>query len=311
MELQQLRYFLAVARLEHFSRAADELHVSQPHLSRLMRAFERELGVELFRRTTRSVALTPAGRVLRDRLARALDDIEAACAEARAVHAGLRGRIRLGFVGSVTYSWLPLLVRSFREAYPDVEVEIHSEMLTGPQVSALREGSLDVGIMRTPGDPSLHNVLLAHEQLVVALPAGHPYAGTEPLDPAVLANDRFINYANRSGSTTRRVVLEACLQAGFAPQTELAVDDTHTLVSLVAAGIGVALVPASTTRFAVDGVCYRSLPDRYPHLDLVACWTEESESSPLVTNFAELCRNVREPAAALPGCERSGSDAST
>jgi len=295
MELQQMRYFLAVAEREHFTRAAEDLHVSQPHLSRSVRELERELGVELIRRTTRSVRLTPAGQVLLDRLSHALNGIESACAECQAVHDGIRGRLRLGFVGSVTYSWLPLLVRSLRRKYPDVEVQIHSEMLTGPQVAALHDDVLDVGIMRTPADTSLHSVLLAQESLVAALPSGHSSADAETVDLTDLSNERFITYANRAGSTTYRLVLEACLQSGFAPHSALAVDDTHTLVSLVAADMGVALVPESTTRFAVDGVCYRSLRTEHPRLDLVACWTDDLDKSPLVANFVDLCRRLAQP----------------
>ena len=296
-----MRFFLAVAEREHFTRAAEELHVSQPHLSRSVRELERELGVELIRRTTRSVRVTPAGRVLRDRLSTALCDIDSACAESQAVHAGFRGRLRLGFVGSVTYSWLPLLVRSFRREYPDVEVQIQSEMLTGPQVTALHDDVIDVGIMRTPGDAGLHSVLLAQEPLVVALPSGHLCADADTVDLADLSGERFITYANRAGSTTYRLVLEACLQSGFAPQTALAVDDTHTLISLVAADMGVALVPESATRFAVDGVCYRSIPGQYPHLDLMACWAHHLDESPLVANFVNLCRNLAGSTAAAPG----------
>lgn len=288
-----MRYFVAVAEREHFTRAAEDLHVSQPHLSRLVRSLEHELGVTLIQRTTRSVQLTPAGRVLRDRLSRALDDIDAACEECRSVHAGFRGRLRLGFVGSVTYSWLPLLVRSFRRKYPDVQVEIFSEMLTGPQVTALHDDAIDVGVMRARADhDNLNELVLAREGLVVALPSEHAQAAADTVDLRELADERFMMYADQAGSTTYRLVLESCLRAGFAPQITQTADDTHTLISLVAANMGVALLPESATTFAVNGVCYRPLGPDYPRLDLVACWSRDISSDPLTRNFVDLCRQL-------------------
>lgn len=311
MELQQLRYFIAVAEHMHFTKAAEHLHVSQPHLSRAVRALEDELDIVLFQRSTRRIHLTEAGTVFLHQLRHVFDDLDGACRSARAVHTGYRGRLRLGFVGSVTYSWLPRLVRRFRSAYPDVDVDIRSEMLTGWQAEALRADRLDAGVLRTPvQDPDLHTATLAVEPMVLALPANHPLASADTAVPVTaLRDERFINYSDTLSSATHRVVLATCLDAGFAPRTTQAVADTHTLVSLVAAGIGVALVPAATQHFAVTGVEYRQLANRPPSIELAVAWLGELEGRPILANFIRLATgdgqvaNARHP----PGHRGGGS----
>lgn len=290
MELQQLRFALTVAEHLHFTRAAEHLHVSQPHLSREIRALEAELEVMLFQRNTRRIQLTDAGQVFVRQLRHVLEDLDAACRAARAVHSGRRGRIRLGFVGSVTYSWLPHLVQRFRSSYPDVDVDIRSEMLTGWQVEALHADRLDAGVLRAPvNDPRIRTTTLATEPMVLALPDNHPLTEhTDAVSLAAARDEQFITYGDTTSSATHTLMLAACLKAGFTPHVGQTVADTHTLVSLVAAGMGVALVPESTTHFAVPGVRYRRLRGHPPHIELALAWTGDLRQRPLLTNFVQL-----------------------
>lgn len=295
MDIERLRYFVALADHQHFTKAAESLHISQPYLSRVVRSLEAELKVKLVDRTTRQVRLTPAGQTFSVRIAHALNEFDLACKEVRDVDAGLAGRLRVGFVGSITYSWLPHLVRTFRRRYPGVEVAITSEMLTGVQDAALRMGHLDVGVMRGPRDPSLESVILAREGLYVAIPTDHRLSRSagEPIDVSELRDERFISYADSAGSTTHRLVVESCMRTGFHPDIGWTVDDTHTLVSLVAAGMGVALTPAATRNFAVEGVSYFPVAEgNAVTMDLLACWTPESADFPLVRNFGRLCEEL-------------------
>lgn len=292
MDLQQLRYFLSVAEREHFTQAAEAMHVSQPHLSRLVRNLEHELGIQLLQRTTRSVRLTVAGEVFRDRVSAGLKEIDSAARDAQAAHAGFRGQLRIGFVGSVTYSWLPLLVRTFRELYQDVTIRIFNDMLTENQVSALHEGVIDVGIMRPPSDADVQKIVLASEELVVALPSDDPHAEHDRVQLDELSSAQFIMYTSEASSAMYRQTLEACFQAGFVPQVALSVGDTHTLISLVAAGMGLALIPKSACSFAVDGVSYRKLEAPQSRIDLLACWEGDLNGKPILANFTRICRQL-------------------
>lgn len=262
MELRQITYFHEVARQLHFTRAAANLRVAQPHLSREIRRLETAVGAQLFRRTTRAVDLTEAGHAFLRRTQTVLADLETAAESARAAQSGQHGNLVLGFAGSITYSWLPYLVQEYRARYPEVNLEIRTEMFTGEQVRALSEGRLDVGLLRPPIDhQDIQWSHLADDELVAAVPSDHRLAKSpEPLDLSVLADEPFIMYGG-SDSTTRRAVLSACFAAGFTPSSTQTVFETHSVISLVAAGVGLALLPGSAAYFAVRGVTYRSIQE--------------------------------------------------
>jgi DNA-binding transcriptional LysR family regulator len=269
VELRHLRAFVAVAEERHFGRAADRLHMAQPPLSQQIRRLEAELGVPLLHRTTRRVDLAPAGRLLLERAREILAAADAAVEDARRAAHGEVGRLAVGFTGSATYALLPSLATALRDALPGVELELRGEMLTPAQVAGLQDGTLDLGLLRPPvprGDLVVE--VVRREPLVAVLPAGHALAAHESVPVERLAGEPFIAYPSHFRSTLHDAVEDACAAHGFMPAVALEVSETATLVSFVAAGIGVSLVPASVTRFTVAGAVYRPLAGDRTHVEL-------------------------------------------
>lgn len=294
MELRQLRLFLAVARHLHFSKAAAEMNLAQPHVSREIKRLETELRVSLFTRTSRQVSLTPAGAALRTRLETVLDDLSSSVEFARTVDRGTSGTLTLGVAGSVTYSWLPFLVKRYRSKYPDVILHIRTEMYTGEQVAALRSRHIDVGLLRPPlDDDRISTMEVAHEPLIAAMPVDHPLALAErPVRLESLREERFILFGG-IGSVTEKAVLSECLRAGFVPTALHTTLETHSIVSLVSAGLGVAIVPHSVRYFTISGVAYRTLADSDFMLPLALAWSESTVGA-TANNFIALVRQMRD-----------------
>ncbi|XVX19638.1 LysR substrate-binding domain-containing protein [Actinomycetota bacterium] len=260
MDLRHLRYFVAVAEERHFGRAAQRLHMAQPPLSQAIRQLEDELGVVLLERTTRRVDLTPAGARYLERARGILADVDSAASEATRVAAGEIGRVVIGVVGSVTYALLPQLARELRESFPDVDVVFNGEMLTPTQIERLREGTLDVALMRTPAPAEdLLVRVLSRERLIAAVPATHPLAGSAVIDLAQLRDEPFVTYPSARRSVLHDAVLAACQAAGFQPRQAAQVAQTSTLLVFVSAGIGVAVLPESARRLRLEGVVFREL----------------------------------------------------
>jgi DNA-binding transcriptional LysR family regulator len=260
MDLRQFRYFVAVAEERHFGRAAERLHMAQPPLSHAIRQLEGELGVVLFDRTTRRVDLTDAGRAYLDRVQAILAEVDEAAHHARRVAAGAVGHLTLGCVGSVTYSLLPTLSRHLATELPGIDFSFRGEMLAPDQVEALRNGAIDVALLRPPvADPSLAVHTLRRDPLVVALPAEHPLAAKTEVCAADLAGvDLIVHLADRL-SAMHDVVFGVLYDAGVEPHIRHEVGETSTLVTLVAGGLGAAVVPEPVTALALDGVVYRPL----------------------------------------------------
>lgn len=260
MELRHLRYYVAVAEERHFGRAAERLHMAQPPLSQQIRQLEAELGVALLTRTTRKVELTGAGELFLARARAILASTQAAAADAVRAGQGELGRLALGFTGSATYELLPSLARVLREELPGLTLELHGEMLTPRQVAALHEGWLDVAFLRPPvRDPDLAVHVVRREPLIVAVPEHHRLAGAAALPLAQLREEPFVSYPSQHRSVVYDAVLDACGRAGFHPRIVQEVGETSTLVAFVAAGLGVALVPASVRHLQITGAVYRPL----------------------------------------------------
>lgn len=271
MELRHLRYFRAVAEELHFGRAAERLHIAQPPLSQQVRQLERELGVSLLTRSTRRVELTRAGEAYLRRAIAVLDAVDDAGHQARRVAQGLEGHLSIGCVGSATYSVLPRLVRALREQMPRVEITIRGEMLAPAQLDALRNRDVDIALLRPPvDDPEVQTEFVRRDRLIVALPTAHPLAGRDALAVADLRDEEFIAHAGQDRSVMGRLLTAICADAGFAPRIRQEVSETSTLVTLVAAGLGVAVVPAPTADLDVAGVTYRPLEPPTLGVDLVA-----------------------------------------
>ncbi|MFI9821157.1 LysR family transcriptional regulator [Streptomyces sp. NPDC052013] len=260
MDLRQLRYFIAVAEERHFGRAAERLHMAQPPLSQAIRQLEAELGVELFQRTTRRVDLTSAGSAYLDRVRAILAEVDAAAHHARRVAAGAVGHLTLGCVGSATYSLLPTLSRHLATELPGIDFSFRGEMLAPDQEEALRSGAIDVALLRPPvADPALTVHTLRRDRLVVALPVEHPLAPKTQVRAADLADvDLIVHWAGRH-SVMHNVVFGVLRGAGVEPQVRHEVGETSTLITLVAGGLGVAVVPEPVTALTLRGVVYRPL----------------------------------------------------
>jgi DNA-binding transcriptional LysR family regulator len=260
VELRHLRYFVAVAEERHFGRAAARLHMAQPPLSQQIRRLEAELGVQLLRRTTRRVELTPAGATYLGRAREVLAAIDSATVEAQRVDAGLEGRLVVGCVGSATYSLLPSLARTLRDQLPAVDFSFRGEMLVPDQIRALLGGDIDLALLRPPVDAQgIVLTTLRRERLIVALPDGHRLAKRKRLRVPDLRDEDFIMHPGRGRSVMSGRVAEVCREAGFEPRIRQEVGETSTLVTFVAAGLGVAVAPEPVAALGVAGATYRPL----------------------------------------------------
>lgn len=291
MELRHLRYFRAVAEHLHFGRAADSLHIAQPPLSQQIRQLETELGVTLLTRTTRSVELTPAGRAYLTRAVQILDAVDDAGRQARRIEAGTEGQLAIGCVGSATYSLLPRLVRSLGESLPGIEVRVRGEMLAPAQLAALAAGDIDLALLRPPvQQDDVVTETIRRDRLLVALPSRHPLAGQESLTVDQLRDADFITHVGQGRSVMSSIVFAVCADAGFVPRVRHEVMETSTLVTLVAAGLGVAIVPAPTAALDLAGVQYLPLTPETVGVDLVAAHRAE-RPSPLIENVLSVLRS--------------------
>lgn len=288
MDLVALRSFVAVVEERSFSRAADRLHLAQPAVSQQVRRLERQLGAALLVRSTRRVEPTTAGERLLPRARSILAEVDRASAEVGLAEAGLAGRVAVGFVGTATYDLLPRVARTVRSQLPDVELELHGERLSPALVEDLVARRLDAAVMRDPDpDPSLVVRPLRSERLVAALPADLPAAGSDPVELAALRGSAFVTHPSGHRSVMYDAVMQACRGVGFLPTEVVEVRETATLVAFVAAGMGVALVPAPVRSLAVEGVVYRDLADVDHRTELVLA-TRADEASAAVARVAEM-----------------------
>lgn len=263
MELRQVRYFLALAEECHFGRAAARLHVAQPALSQQIKQLERELGTPLFQRSTRHVELTEAGRELTGYARTLLAEAERARVHMTELATGRAGRVSVGFIGTATYDVLPRVARTVRARLPGITLELHGELLTPQLVDGLLTGTYDLAVLRSATAPEAVRITpLRTETLVAVLPAHHPLAGRTRISLTALAGEPFVIHPAGPRSAMHDRVLSACREAGFAPPSLVEVGETATLVVLVAAGHGVALVPESVQSLRLDGVTYVPLVEQ-------------------------------------------------
>ena len=289
MELRQLRYFVAVADELHFRRAAARLHITQPPLSQQIRLLEEELGCKLLNRSQRRVELTTAGEAFLRDARELLADLDRAVTTARRIGAGQDGRLRISFVGSALLSTVPEVVQRFRLARPNVEVELR-EQATTEQLSALRAGVVDLGLVRPPIDDlaGLRQELVLRESTVAVVPAHHPLALRQRASLEQIAIEPLVMFPRDQAPGFHDVLMASLASSGVTPRIVQYAPETTTIVGLVAAGIGVSLVPASVARLGLDGVAYVQILNA-PASELVAVAREDDDSA-LVTAFVEQAR---------------------
>ena len=273
-DLWQLRYFVAVAERLHFGRAAEALHISQPPLSRAIRALEERLGVRLLARTRRRVELTAEGSRLLDEARRLIGQLERSVLELRGMAAGEQGRLRVGFVSLADYGVLPDLLRRYKSARPGIALALR-EMLSPEQAIALAAGELDFGLLLPPvaGEAALEHLVVQRERFVAALPSRHPLArGTGRLAMSELAGEPLVMIPRDIAPRLYDTVRGLAARGGFPLNVAQEAIQMQTVVSLVSSGLGVSSVPESVANLGRRGVVYRALADRHARLDLWLAW---------------------------------------
>ncbi|WP_353952606.1 LysR substrate-binding domain-containing protein [Knoellia sp. S7-12] len=280
MELRHLRYFAAVADTRHFGRAAERLHMAQPALSQSIRQLEAELGTPLFTRTTRQVRLTPAGEFFKGEVARILAAVEDSVRGVHRIAQGRQGLVRVGFTGSAAHTQLPRMARIVKRELPGLALEIHADLLTPAQVDGLNEGRLDVGVLRPPmAGEGLDLRVIESEPLVLAVAADHRLATEPVISMTDLRAEPFVLFSGTS-SAVNDAVLRSCRVAGFVPHREHEAAGISVMLPLVAAGLGVALVPASVRAAPLAGVVFRDVAEAAT-VELALAWRSD-ETNPAV-----------------------------
>jgi DNA-binding transcriptional LysR family regulator len=268
-EIREMRYFMAVAERLHFGRAAESLHISQPPLSRAIRALEQRLGVDLFARSRRRVELTAEGARFLEEARRITAQLERSVLELRGIASGEQGRLRIGFVSLADYGVLPGLLKGFKAARPGVTLALR-EMLSPEQAAALGAGELDFGLLLPPveGAAELEHLVVQRERFVAALPARHRLARESGrLAVSELAGEPFVMVPREIAPGLYDIVRALAARAGIPLSVAQEAIQMQTVVSLVSSGLGVAIVPASVSNLGRRGVAYRELADRHPRRD--------------------------------------------
>jgi len=287
MDLSQLRSFLAVAEHLHFSRAAERVHLSQPALSLQIRNLAEELGVRLFERNRRKTELTAAGAVFRDEIALALARVERACSRAKQAAAGKIGTLRIGFISTAAAAVVPPLVTAFRLSHPQVELEMR-HALTADQISMLEAGEIDIGFFRLPAAPPRGIVMsvMHREPFRLFLSSGHPLAARAEAGLEDLDNQEVLVYARKNAPGFHDLLIQSIRAAGAIPSAIHEANDMNTLMSLVSAGVGVAVAPASVGRPDLPNLVSRDLRGM-PLSEVVMAYRAE-ETRPAPRAFVDL-----------------------
>jgi DNA-binding transcriptional LysR family regulator len=295
MELRHLRYVLTVAEEGHITRAAERLGMQQPPLSRQIKDLERELDVQLFRRTPRGVDLTDAGRIFVGDVRAVLDRLDQTVDTTRRVARGEQGRICVGVTGTTPFHpFVPRIIRTFHETFPLIAISM-DERITAELFENLRHERLDVAFIRAPSDDTDGLVIspLMEEPVMVALPEDHPMArrrAAAPVPLKALAEDAFVLFGHRHGPTLANATVAACRATGFNPRIGQEVPHIGSAINLVAAGLGVAVIQASLRRMHMEGVVYRRLDGPVQLKSILNIVSRRGDPSPLVRRFLGLVK---------------------
>jgi DNA-binding transcriptional LysR family regulator len=293
MELRHLRYFVALSDRLHFGQAAAKLQIAQPSLSHQIQQLETELQTTLVRRTKRRVELTEAGRLFLDEARDILARADRAAVIARRVGRADSRRLRIGVGFCMDQMDIAGTVGRFNAHHQDVQVELKT-MSVPSQMIALREMQLDVAFVRPPiTEPSAHGETVVREPLVIALPPGHWLAARSRIPLTALAEEALVLPPRETVPVFHDTILRACREAGFVPHAPHEADHLQMIVSMVAAGAGVGLVPAAARKFRPHRVVYRPLHPALEDLEIVMAWRREDASPTLAAFVAEARRDLR------------------
>lgn len=281
MEFRHLRCFLALAEELHFGRAAARLAMTQPPLSLNIQQLEASVGAPLFVRNSRGVALTPAGQAFVPRARALLDAAGAAAREAREVAQGVSGQLRVGFAGTVLYRGLPQILRGFAQRHPRLKLVLR-EMSSSDQLIDLQHGRLEAGFVHTTRvPPGCAQVLVSRQAFVACMPAQHPLARKRRLLPAALAGEPFVAISRAVSPDYHDRLLALCADHGFEPDVRFELRHWLSVVSLVAQGLGVSMVPAALQQAGLPGAAFVPLQGETPPYETRCLWRSGDESAAL------------------------------
>ncbi|MDK8179644.1 LysR substrate-binding domain-containing protein [Paenibacillus sp. UMB4589-SE434] len=281
MDIRKLKYFIAVAEELHFNRAAERLNMTQPPLTQQIQALENELGVQLFERSRRHVQLTHAGVVFLEEARLILTQLERSIHATQLASQGITGHLNLAFVDSAAGGIMVDMLKVFRERYPQVQLSLR-EMTSTQQWQALQEGSIHVGFVRFI-EPAKHIDCrtVANETLVAVLPEQHPSAKSPILSISALAAYPFILFPRQLGTPFHDLIIGFCAQHNVYPHVIQEAIQMYTIVNLVAANLGVSIVPSSVSVFRRSGVVFRPFVESTPVVPLCAAWRTDIKNAAL------------------------------
>ena len=308
IELRHLRYFVSVAENLHFARAAEQLGISQPPLSQQIQALEREIGARLFERTNRRVVLTDAGRLFLSEARIALQQVEHAAAVAGRAHRGEVGELKVGYFGSMPFTTIcQRILFAFRTTHPDVHLDL-KEMLSFQQIDPIIDGRLSLGFVRRIPHlpPPLCARELFRESFMVIMHKDHPLAAAgdgDPIELKSLATEPFVFYPRSIGAGLHDQVISLCREAGFNPRIGQEVGGAATVIGLVAAGLGVSILPASLARLKMEDVVFRPLATKA----MSAVWLtyRRDQRAPVCLTFIDIA--IKEVGGNIPVIQSSDS----
>lgn len=309
MELRQLRYLVALADEQHFTRAAAREHIAQPALSQQIRRLEREVGLPLVDRTTRRVTITDAGELLVARARRILSEVEAADAELQALTGVRTGRVNVGAMHTMGPVDVSQALAVFHQRHPGVELTVR-EQSSEELAEMLRDDVLDLAFLSVTERIESHGLglhQLVSEELVVVLARAHHLAGRRRVRMAELAGEQFISY--RDGARLRELLTIAAHRAGFEPQVKLESNESERIRRLVARGMGVAILPRSDAQRSREHVAVASLIEPSLTRDITLAWREGRRHGPAAAEFLKLALELFAAPAASPQPDANGSTA--
>lgn len=300
MELRHLRYFVAVAEELHFGRAALRLRTAQSSLSAQIRDLEAEVGVRLLSRTKRQVHLTDAGRAFLAEAQNILKQAENGVRLARRADRGELGRLGIGFVPSADCISFPEILRVFKKRAPRIEIVLRN-LSAIEQLAALRQGEIDIGFLRPPGsDPTIQSETIIREPFVVAVPKGHPLAKAREVAVKELHNEPLLLCSRQHAALQHDSIITMFRSADVVPRILFETDHIQTILGLVAAGIGISLLPASVENLRAPGLAYRRIKGAGPHLEMAVAF-RRSDPSQVLAQFLTVVREFARRQFKSPG----------
>ena len=287
-DLNQLRCFVAVAEELHFGRAAARLNMTQPPLSRQIQVLEHIIDATLLERTSRSVRLTPAGRSFLPEALRILKLAESASQVARRIALGKTGSLKIGYTAAAAYGFLPELIGACRARLPEVDFSL-KEMVSGDQLEALASGQIDAGLLRPPiARPELATRRVVAEPLMAAIPKKHPLATAATISIKDFDNQPFVMYSPYESRYFHDLLVALFTRADVLPRYVQHISQIHSILAMVRAGLGVAIVPEAAASLRIADVRMRPLKLRPPApVELFLVWRRDHEN-PLLPSLVDI-----------------------